>query len=95
MTTASTRNERGYRSVGGMMLAVTLAAMMGGLSVAPARADDNDHRNDQHRAQPAQRRPVRSYRHDEPQYVYAPPPVYYAPPERRPAIDLVFPIEIR
>jgi hypothetical protein len=76
-----------------MTLAVVLAAMISGLSTAPASADDRS-RNDQHHAQ-AHRRPVRSDRHDAPQYVYAPPPVYYAAPERQPAIDLVFPLEFR
>jgi hypothetical protein len=91
MPTARTRNERGYRSVGGMMLAVALAAMIGGLSATPASADDHG-RNDQRHDQ---RRPVRVIHRDAPQYVYAPPPVYYAPPERRPVIDLVFPFEFR
>src|SRR5208282_1881185 len=80
MATAKTRNERGYRDVGGMMLAVTLAAMIGGLSVTQASADDNDqsrngqpdrgYQDQRDHGYQDQRRPEPSYRYDAPRYVY-------------------------
>ena len=102
----ATRTGREYRKVGGLVLTVVLAAMIGGLSALPARADDNDRGRDdqQNRGYQEQRAPQRSYRteaprrtyrYEEPKYVYAPPPVYYAAPERRPVIDFIFPFEFR
>ena len=85
MTTATARSESGYRNAGGMVIALMLAAMVGGLSATQATADENNQgREDQHdRGYQEQRRPEQSYRHEAPRYyeapryVYAPPPVYY------------------
>src|SRR5579864_1565756 len=103
METATTRTSRDYRRVGGMVLTVALAALIGGLVVLPARADNDERwRNDQQYRgyQQPQRNyraeaPRRSYGYESPRYVYAPPPVYYAEPPRRPVIDFIFPFEFR
>jgi hypothetical protein len=100
MEAAMTRTRREYRKAGGMVLTVALAALIGGLVALPARADNDERgRNDQHdRGYQEQHayQPQRSYnRYEAPRYIYAPPPVYYAAPERRPAIDFIFPFEFR
>jgi hypothetical protein len=96
METAMTRTDRKYWKVGGILLTATLAALIGGMSALPARADNDDRgRNDQ-RDQPRPSYRAEAPRHyEERRYVYAPPPVYYAAPPRRPAIDFIFPFEIR
>ncbi len=94
METATTRARTAYRNAGTAALAVMLAALFGGLSAMPARADDDhgrDVQRDHRRPHPAHR----PYVYAAPAYVYAPPPVYYAPPPRAPAIDLVFPLIFR
>jgi hypothetical protein len=101
MEAAKTRTGKEYRKVGGFVLTVTLAALIGGLSTLPARADDDNRGRDQHersyQPQPSYRSeaPRRYYGNEERRYVYAPPPVYYAPPPRRPVIDFIFPFEFR
>jgi len=87
-----TRTGREYRKVGGIVLTVVLAAMLGGLSALPARADDNDRGRDdqqnrgyndqQNRGYQEQRAPQRSYRTEAPRrtYRYAEPKYVYAPP---------------
>jgi len=101
MEPATTRIGKEYRKVGGIVLTVSLAVLIGGLATLPARADDDNRGRDQHersyQPQPSYRSegPRRDYRYEERRYVYAPPPVYYAPPPRRPVIDLVFPFEFR
>lgn len=93
MKPATPRTRIGYRSAGGVALTIALAALMGGLFTIPARADD-DHGRDVHQVQHRRPPPRRPSGYRAPAYVYAPPPVYYAPPQA-PAIDLVFPLEIR
>ncbi len=80
-----------FRSVGGLVLTLTLAVLVSGLSTAPARADDHGHDGRGHE----RHRPHHYYRHEAPHYVYAPPPVYYAPAPRRPVIDLYIPFTVR
>jgi hypothetical protein len=73
--------------------------MIGGISVAPAFARDNDRGHAQHER--GRHEPRGHYRGHEPYGyypapVYAPPPVVYAPaPYQSPGISLVFPIHIR
>jgi hypothetical protein len=90
---ARTKNQ----AIAGMVLTVALAALIGGLSAVPARADNDDRgRNVQHeRVQRERHRPHAAHRYEAPQYIYAPPPVYYAPPPRPPVIDFVFPLRFR
>jgi hypothetical protein len=97
MKTPTPRARTKNQAIAGMVLTVALAALIGGLSAVPARADNDDRgRNVQHeRSQRERHRPHASNRYEAPRYVYAPPPVYYAPPPRRPAIDLVFPLHFR
>jgi hypothetical protein len=104
MNTTAARIKMGYRKIGGLALAVMLAALIGGLSLAaPARADDDRGRNVQHARDQdhghgdrdrGERHPVRGY-HAEPSYVYAPPPVYYAPPAPSPGLSLIIPLNFR
>jgi hypothetical protein len=82
-----TRLARRRRHIGGAVLMVAMAALIGGLSVGPARADDRGHRD--HHPQ------RRAYGYAAPAYVYAPPPVYYEPPPPPPAIDFVIPLNFR
>jgi hypothetical protein len=86
----------GRSILGGVALALLLAIGLGGpvtgfLAASPAlaqdRHDDRDHRDDHGR----DRHPY--YYRQGP--VYAPPAVIYAPPGPSPAIDFVFPINIR
>ena len=88
MEAATTRTGRKYRKVGGIVLTAIFAALIGGLSVLPASADDDWGRND-HGVRDRDRHYVAPVR------VYAPPPVYYEPAFRPPVIDFVFPLTIR
>jgi hypothetical protein len=93
MKAATSPLRIGYGKIGGIALTIALAALIGGLSSLPARADDDRGRDAHH---DRGRHPVHhSVGYAAPVYVTAPPPVYYAPPPQRPAIDLVFPINIR
>ena len=80
-------------------MALVIASMIGGISIAPAFARD-DNRERGHEEQ-GRHEPRGHYRGHEPRGyyerpVYAPPPVVYAPaPYQSPGISLVFPIHIR
>ena len=79
-------------------MALVVASMIGGISVAPAFAKDNDRGHQErgrHEARGHDRgRGPRGGYYEQP--VYAPPPVVYAPaPYQSPGISLVFPINIR
>jgi hypothetical protein len=80
-------------------MALVVALMIGGMSIAPAFADDNDRGRDhrdrgRHEARGHYRGPEYRGYYREP--VYAPPPVVYAPvPYQSPGISIVFPIRIR
>jgi hypothetical protein len=88
--------------LGRLAMALVLAGMVGGIAVAPARADDGDRRD--YRGERDYRRERergdwrdhdrRAYRRERPEYIYAPPPVIYAPPPPS-GIHLFFPLEIR
>jgi len=109
MMTTSTKQARSFRpTLGRVALALTLASVMGGLSV-PAFGDDRDeHRGngvrngdrgdrnvDRDRDRGGRgygRRYPHPYRYAAP--VYAPPPVYY-PPQPSPGFSLFFPLDIR
>ncbi|HVA14021.1 MAG TPA: hypothetical protein VNF99_12275 [Stellaceae bacterium] len=87
---------------GGVLMAALAAALIGGLSSVPARADNRADnydrgRNVQQERSHREQRPARRYypRRQAPSYVYSPPPVYYAPPAPPPAIDFVFPLNFR
>ena len=99
----SRRNRPGRSSYGyGFIVALVLAAAIG-LAAGPVLAD-NDHgnrgRNDQHGRSYGRNdhRDYGGYRaydyYGGNRYVYAPPPVIYTP-YAPPAIDFVFPINIR
>jgi len=83
------------------ILAIALAAVIGGASTVPAYAQESNGRyeqrqrdnRDHHRQYDRDRYRSNSYEH--PAYVYAPPPVYYAPPPGPPVIDFVFPLRFR
>jgi hypothetical protein len=96
-----------FRSTcGRVMIGLALAAMVGGVFVAPAIADDHGGRGGRHderrwehrghgydRGRHEGRRVYRSYGYVEP--VYVAPPVYYAPPPA-PGVSIFLPtIHIR
>jgi hypothetical protein len=91
------------RKLAPSVLALALAALIGGLSIAPAQAQDSDwnrrhqvqrnHDNRYHDRNRGREYQYRSY--ERPAYVYSPPPVYYAPPPGPPVIDFVFPLHFR
>jgi len=94
MHALTTRLARTHRQIGGAVLTLALAALIGGLSSVPARADNDDRgRNEQHARN--HHPPRRVYTREAPAYVYAPPPVYYAPPPQPPVIDFVIPLHFR
>ena len=106
MESATTQSGREHRKVGEIVLAIALAAFVGGSSVVSARADENGYGHDvqyqgdrgaQYQGgRDEQQHRGQSYgRYDAPGYVYAPPPVYYAPTPQPPVIDLVFPLNFR
>jgi hypothetical protein len=79
-------------------MALVVASMIGGISIAPAFARDDD--RGRGRQERGRQEPRGHYRgHDRGYYpapVYAPPPVVYAPePYQSPGISIVFPIHIR
>jgi hypothetical protein len=86
------------------LAALALAAIIGGASTTPARAQDSDgnrghqmkrdHDNRHHHRQRDDDR-HEYYSYERPAYVYTPPPVYYAPPPAPPVVDLVFPLRFR
>ena len=99
MRTSNTRAKKFCSTVGRIVMALVVASMIGGMSVTPAFArDDNRGRGHEERGR---HEPRGHYRGHEPrgyyqEPVYAPPPVVYAPqPYQSPGISLVFPIHIR
>jgi len=89
-----------YRKLAPSVLAIALAAIVGGASLAPALAQE---RNDD-RGRHVQRGHERHYSnrdrgydrsYESPAYVYSPPPVYYAPPAPPSGINFVFPLRFR
>jgi hypothetical protein len=91
MRTLNTRTRKFRSTAGRIVMALVVASMIGGISVAPAFGRDyyerrgyNDNRRVYHRGYYRPR-------------VYAPPPVVvYDPyPYRSPGISLFFPINIR
>ena len=95
--TTPLRNSRAM--LGRLAMALVLAAMVGGIAAASARADDDGWRRDRReredwREHDRWRRDRRVVVVPPPAYVYAPPPVVYAPPPPS-GINLIFPLEIR
>ena len=87
MRPSTTRAQQGRSIAGKIVLALTVAAVLGGLSPGPALSDDHDQRDrGQKRGHqvyhPANRAyPSYSYGYYHPYgYYQAPPPVVYAPP---------------
>ena len=81
-------------------MALVVASMIGGISIGPAFARDDDRgrgheERGRHEARGHYRgREPRGGYYEHP--VYAPPPVVYAPaPYQSPGISIVFPIHIR
>jgi hypothetical protein len=104
MEPAMPRTGRRCRKLAPSVVALVLAAVTGGASTAPARAQDgegnrgremqrnHENRHDNRRDNRYDNRDRYEYRsYGPPAYVYAPPPVYYAPPPGPPVVDLVFP----
>ena len=94
MTPSTLRAQQGRSIVGKIVLALTVAAVMGGLATGPALSDDHDRRDrPQERYRPAHPPVHRAYRPaPRPQpygYYQAPPPVVYVPPPS-PGISLFF-----
>ena len=95
MRPSTPRTRQGRSSVGKIVLALTVAAVLGGLSPGPALSDDHDQRDRGqkrgHRVyRPAYRAPSYSYGYSQPYgYYQAPPPVVYVPPPS-PGISLFF-----
>jgi hypothetical protein len=89
----STNQARNFRpTISKIMMALTLASVMGGISVTPALARDNDRRDERGRRE--QHRPVYRHPYNYSRPVYAPPPVYYAP-QQSPGISFFLPLDIR
>jgi hypothetical protein len=108
MEPAMLRIGRKCRNLVPSVMALALAAVIGGASTTPTRAQEYDgnrgrdvHRGHDDSQRNRQRdRGQHAYRgedpsDDRPAYVYAPPPVYYAPPPAPPVIDFVFPLRFR
>ena len=88
----STNQARNFRpTISKVVMALTLASVMGGISVTPALARDNDRRDERGRRE---HRPVYRHPYNYSQRVYVPPPVYYAP-QQSPGISFFFPLDIR
>ena len=93
-------------SLGKIMMALALAAVLGAVSITPALSKGNDkhHDNGWHKGEQRSERSDYYYRerrdaaYYQPYYysapVYAPPPVYYAP-QPSPGISLFFPLDVR
>ncbi len=80
-------------------VALTLAAMFGGMVMSPALARDRGHGGrggdrGGHWRHGYDRGDWRGNGYYEPAEVYAPPPVYY-PPQPSPGVSLFFPVHIR
>lgn len=96
MNALMTRSARRPRRIGSAVLAIALAALVGGLASVPARADNDDRGGHEQQRHARVRHPPRpAHGRAAPAYVYAPPPVYYAPPPPPPAIDFVIPLNFR
>jgi len=88
----------GIRRHGQALVAGLVLATMVGVTAGPAFAADRDRGRAVHRSISRTRDHQRGYRaynyNNGPGYDYAPPPVVYAP-YAPPALDFVFPIDIR
>jgi hypothetical protein len=89
MKTSTKQNRNVRPTISKIVMALTLASVMGGISVPPALAKGNDRRNER-----SHERDRREYQHPYSQPVYVPPPVYYAP-QQSPGISLFFPLDFR
>jgi len=90
------------RKLAPSVMALALAALIGGVSIAPAQAQDSNwnrrnqvQRNHDNRYHDRNRGDQYRSSYERPAYVYSPPPVYYAPPPGPPVIDFVFPLHFR
>ena len=100
MRTSNTRARKFSSTVAKIVMALVVASMIGGISIAPVFGKDHDKRqgyyergHDRGRYDRGWREPPRRYY---PEPVYAPPPVYYNPaPYQSPGINLIFPVHIR
>jgi hypothetical protein len=101
----SEREKRG-RAFGRIVGVLGLATVLGCAAIGAARADNDDWRHERHgRHQHEHRerewrkhereREVPAHYYAAPGYVYAPPPVIYARPAPPPAINFVFPLQLR
>jgi len=95
MKPSTLRAQQGRASVGKIVLALIVAAVLGGLAAGPALSDDHDQRNwNKKRGHPVYRPAPRYYSQPygyvQPYgYYQAPPPVVYVPPPS-PGISLFF-----
>jgi hypothetical protein len=98
MKTISTRRAK----LGSVAISLALAAIIGGIAVQPARADDDDRgrgheesrRDDHYRGHDRDHDWQRRHRdvYVSPGYDYAPPPVVYAPIPVAPSLNFFIPL---
>ena len=87
--------------LGRVVLAVILAAILGGVAAAPLRAEEDwrrheaRERHERQRHERDYRRAHRGYVHEPPAVVAVPPAVVYAPPPPPAIFSLVFPLQFR
>jgi hypothetical protein len=103
MNTSINQARNSRPTIGKIVMALTLASVMGGISVSPALARDNDDRRDERARHERDHRHGHTYYYSQPVYrehpyyysqpVYTPPPVYYAP-QQSPGISLFLPLDI-
>jgi hypothetical protein len=102
MERATTRPSKRRWNFAAAVIALAVATLAGGMSIAPAHAQDRDgdhwregERHAVHHQRDRDRDRYQLHSYGQPAYVYSPPPVYYAPPPGPPVIDFVFPLRFR
>jgi len=89
MKPSTLRARQGRASVGKIVLALIVAAVLGGLAAGPALSDDHDQRDRDQKRNHKVYRPAPRYYSQPYGYYPPPPPVVYVPPPS-PGISLFF-----